>query len=185
MSDYNESIQKLFKGLGINISDPEKIKEILPDIGLAISKSMNHDLIKIYIENKLPIHMNNYEFVLDLVDNSMLNLLIEIEKNYFGNMESKEVINIVKKICERAIYEGKVDVLKHYLTTEVFDSVPDIMFMYFLGAVEYSNDLSVIKFFIEMGMDIRQQNCRVINRAEELEKIHMVNYFKSLLIKSN
>lgn len=147
---------------------------IQPDI-LIMCVEMNRDelLNKLLNFRGAPIQVRDYRCVYQLAAKGKLELIKNIlEKCHISNIEE-----LVGKILVQAVLNNCINILEHFLTKEAFTGAPDFMHEYFIKAITHNADIQVINFFVENGVDVRQENYLALYTALDLKRIEIVKYF--------
>lgn len=134
------------------------------------------ELMEELIRLNIPIDTQNYRCLYQLAANGKLDLIQKILKNYcFPN-----VSEIIAKICIQAIYNNHVNILEYFFPQTAFTGAPDQMFFYFIKSIEYGGHLSVIKFFIRMGINIKQNDYTAVYLAIKFNRPEIIKYFSEI-----
>ena len=91
-----------------------------------------------------------------------------------------DITEIIGKITTCAILHHQLDIIKHFYPPSVFESAPDITFTYLINSIKYGSNLDIVKYFIENGVDIRQENYRAVQLAAENNRKDIIEYFYKL-----
>lgn len=144
-----------------------------PCVMIMCVETEQDDLMLEMINNKIRIDIEQFRCVYRLAELGKLNLLEKILDRYeFSNLPE-----IVCKICIKAVIFNHVHILEHFFPKEVFGSVPDQMFTFFINSIKYGSHLGVIEFFIKNGIDIRQRGYRAVLTAIEFDEQAVIKYF--------
>lgn len=131
------------------------------------------DLFLEMVEKKVPIYTENYRCLYYLAEKGKLDLLKVIMQNY----TFPSIAEIAGKITVQAIIHNQVPILKHFCPLEGFTGAPDIVFTFFKKAIEHGGHLSVIRYFIKGGVDIKQENYIAVRIACQCNRIEILKYF--------
>lgn len=128
------------------------------------------------INLKIPIDTDDYSFVYKLAAHGKLELLRLILKNYrFPN-----ITIIVYKICIQAMLNNHMHLLRYFLPRSAFIGAPDQMAGLFLSCIQHGCHLDVIKFFIENGINLRQNNYQAVYHAVNYNQTDIIRYFSEI-----
>lgn len=130
-------------------------------------------LINKLIESHAPIDIENFRCVFQLAAIGKLDLLKKIISSY----SFENVAVIVGRICAQAIIHGHRNILEYFYPQSEFNGAPDIIFTYFIMGIQYGAHLPIIKFFVEGGMSLRQEDYRAVRVAMQYERIEIIKYF--------
>lgn len=147
---------------------------IQPDI-MIMCVEMNRDELfdKLLSLEKAPIDTRDYRCVYQLAARGNLELI----KNIFEKCVIINIDEVIAKILIQAILNNHVNILEHFLTKEAFMGAPEIMHSYFINSITHNADVRVIKFFVENGIDIRQENYLALYTAINLDRVEIIKYF--------
>ncbi len=146
---------------------------IEPRIMIMCAETNQDELMSELIDKKIPVYTDQYRCVYKLAADGKLTLIKKIMKNYcFTN-----VLEIISKISIQAIQNNHVPILKYLLKAEMFYGLPDHMFCMFINSVQYGGHLDVIKFFVDSGISIRQDNYLAVHTAIKFDKTDIIKYF--------
>lgn len=148
------------------------IFKIQPYIMIQCVEKDQDELLSKLIKRNGPIHIQNYRCIYQLASKGKIELIKEILNNY--NIDI--IDEIVGKIIVQAILNNHCSILEYFLTQDVFMGAPDQMFEYFAKSVEYNADIDIIRFFLRNGLDIRQQNYRVVKTAISKGNLSIIKY---------
>lgn len=131
------------------------------------------DLLNKFIDMKIPIYQNNYACVYILAAVGKVDILEKIMKTYtFNNMTE-----IIGKICAVAVQTDQVKILEFYMPVKTFDTIPDIIFQYFLKGIEYGDNINVIKYLTTGCIQISQENYLAVTKARQFKRRQILKYF--------
>lgn len=167
MRDDKHKLINILLNRQINISD------IQPNIMIMAIRKKQWKLLTTFIDRQFDISVNDYECIMILTTNGQLDML----KHIFSNYTFPDINMIVGKTCFLAMSENQISILEHFFTPEVFESVPDKMHMFFLGAIQYCGHLDVIKFFIKNGINIDENNYEAVKLAYNYNRRHLIDFF--------
>ncbi len=122
------------------------------------------------------IEYNDYDFIYLLAENGKL----EPIKKIFEICSFANPIEIVCRICVKAINYNHTNILSHFLTDEVFASSPVMMYDFLKNSILQTAPIDVIKFFVEHGVNIRQKNYELLKLALEKNNIGVIKYFSDI-----
>jgi hypothetical protein len=151
----------------VNLIDYER------SIMILCAKMKMFELLAYLIDKHVEIDVDNYECVYYLAYLGKLDLLKLILQEYkFPN-----IFEIASKISIQAIIHNHLDVLKFFCPVSGFDSAPDQMFVFFANSVRFGGHLDIVKYFIDGGLSIKQQNYQVVEIAKQCERCEILQYF--------
>lgn len=131
------------------------------------------DLLHKFIDMKIPIYENNYACIYILTAMGKVDMLEKIMKIYtFNNMTE-----IMGKICVVAVRSDKVNVLKFFMPVKTFDTIPDIIFQYFIKGIECGDNINVIKYLTSDCIQISQENYLAVKTALKFKRRLILEYF--------
>ena len=84
---------------------------------------------------------------------------------------------IVGNIIVQAILNSHVNILEHFFTQEAFIGAPDLIFEYFIKAITHNANINVVIFFVQHGLDIRQNKYQALRIAIDSNHKEAVKYF--------
>lgn len=146
---------------------------IEPKIFSMCIESKQDQLLDTLISNKVSI--TDYHCFYLLAAHGKLSVIQKILSNY--KFSQTTLVEIVGKICIQAILNNHVHILKYFFNKEAFVTAPDQMAVYFINSIKYGNHLDVVKFFIESGIDIRQDDYLAVKCADQMGKSELIKYF--------
>lgn len=149
------------------------IFNIEPRIMIMCTETDQDELMSDLIDKKIHIHTDQYRCVYRLAADGKLALIKKIMKNYCF----PDALEIISKTCIQAIYNNHVHILKYFLRADAFIGLPDYMFCMFINSIEYGGHLDIIKFFVESGINIRQDNYLAVHQAIKFNKPDIIKYF--------
>lgn len=138
-----------------------------------LSTDADTELFVRMINNKIPIHTDNYKCIFLLAHKGNLDLIKLILETY----TIPNIIDVVGFICCQAIIQNHLPILEHFFTPDAFIGAPDQLFIYFINSIKHGSNLSIIKFFVNNGINIKQQNYAVVREAIIKNRIDIVQYF--------
>lgn len=147
--------------------------KIEPKIMIMCVENNQDELLMELIARKIPIHTDQFRCLYQLAANGKLDFVKIIMQNY----NFPFVPEIVSKICIQAIQNNHVHILRYFISSDVFKSSPDQMFCFFINSIQYGGHLDVIRFFVDMGIDIRQENYKAVQHAIQFDRIDIIKYF--------
>jgi len=154
----------------VNLFDYER------NIMMLCTKMKMFSLFAHLIIKHIPIDQNNYECVYYLAYLGNLNLLkLVIQEYKFPN-----IFEIASKISIQAIIHNHLDVLKFFCPESGFDSAPDQMFVFFVNSIKFGGHLDIIKYYINGGISIKQQNYKALEIAKHYERCTIIQYFAEI-----
>lgn len=131
------------------------------------------DLLHKFIDMKIPIYENNYACIYILTAMGKVDMLEKIMKTYtFNNMTE-----IMGKICVVAVRSDKVNVLEFFMPVKTFDTIPDIIFQYFIKGIECGDNINVIKYLTSDCIQIAQENYLAVKTALKFKRRLILQYF--------
>jgi hypothetical protein len=133
-----------------------------------------NDLLLRFIDLKIPIDSNNYACLYILSANGRIDLVEKMVRTY-GLINNFE---IVCKICASAIRNDQLDILEFFMPVETFDTIPDIVFEYCLKAIEYGDNLQVIKYLTSDCIQIAQEDYVMVKCARRFGRKRILQYFE-------
>jgi len=147
-----------------------------PQIMMLCAQMGADEMLTELINHQMSIHDNNYRCVYYLASVGKLDLLKLIIATYtFPDMHE-----VIGKIMVQAILNNHVNVIEYFCPLDGFDSAPDVIFTYFLSGIRYTTHLDVIKYFINGGVCIQQQDYEAITMAKNHNRSEMIRYFVEL-----
>jgi hypothetical protein len=161
------NIIRLMIGNGINVFELE------PRIMIMCVETEEYDLMSELIALKVPVHTQDFRCIYQLTEADKLDLL----KNIINTYVFPDVTSIIGKICTIAVMNGHVNILEYFCPKEGFDGAPDIIYTYFINGIKYGGHLPVIKYFIENGICIAQENYQAVRIAVECQRGNIIKYF--------
>jgi hypothetical protein len=149
------------------------IFEIEQNVMIMAVETDQDELVMEMISKKIPVFPQQYRCVMQLAANGKLDLVKAILKTYrFPNIPE-----IIMKICIQAINNNHVHFLEYFFTKDAFVGAPDQMFVCFINSIGYGGHLDIIKFFINNGINIKQQNYLAVHNALKYDRKKIIEYF--------
>lgn len=137
----------------------------------------NTVILDYFIHNKIDIGTYLFGLAIDiLASQGKLEYIIKI----MGMHKFKNIIMLIDKICKIAICNTHINILHHYLSVEAFIGAPDYVYILFIYAIEHSDNISIIHFFIDNGVCLQQKNYNAVIKALQYNKNHFLEYFCTL-----
>lgn len=170
ITDKKCNIVKLILANCINITAIE------PNI---VSLCMDHNLDNLVVDlikAEIDISIGDYKSIYVLTMYGKLELIKLVLESYILDNSSE----IIGRICALAAQYNHRHILEHFFTPNAFAGAPDIMYNHFINSIKYGH-LSIIKFFVESGIDIRRFDCRALHLAQTLQQTAIIDYFDELL----
>jgi len=169
----NAFLQRKTNLIQLMIELEMNLYEIEPNI-MIMCVETNHDSLMYDLINKgIPVHIENHRCVYQLATYGKLDLIKAIlDKYYFSS-----VPEIVSKICIQAILNNHVHILEYFFTKEAFVGAPDQMFTFFINSIQFGGHLPIIKFFVDNGINIKQQEYKAIHTATQYGQKLIMKYF--------
>ena len=130
------------------------------------------------IELKTPIDPDNYACVYIFAATGRLNILQKILQTY--SFDEQTITAIVGKVCAIAVQQNHVHILQHFMPADVIETIPDLAFEYFIKAIERTDNIDVVKYFVQAGCSIGQSNYQAVDVARQYERKDMIRYFVSV-----
>ena len=152
---------------------------IQPSSKTETDNNMNK-LINKFLDMRISINADNYACVYMFASTGRLDVLKKIIELYKFNDIRDGMIEIVCKICAVAIKNDDVRILSNFMPVEIFDSIPDIIFEYFLRSIQYGDNIEVVKYFINGGVSVEQEKYRAIVLAKELNREKIIEFFEEI-----
>lgn len=147
--------------------------QLEPRVMIMCAEMEMDDLLEEMIENKIPLYTEQYKCIYCLASKGKLEILKKIMKNYrFPN-----ITEIVGKICIQSIINNHLNVLQYFCPPEAFEGAPDVMFTFFIKGIEFGGHLAIIKYFVDGGISIKQQNYYAITLAKQFHRGELIKYF--------
>jgi hypothetical protein len=141
------------------------------------SNQVNHDfvcnLLHKFIDMKIPIYENNYACIYILAAMGKIDMLEKIMKTYAFN----NFTEIIGKICVVAVRSDQVNVLEFFMPVKTFDTIPDIIFQYFIKGIECGDNINVIKYLTSDCIQISQENYLSVKTALKFKRRRILEYF--------
>ncbi|XWV25936.1 ankyrin repeat protein [Tupanvirus soda lake] len=147
--------------------------KIEPRIMIMCVETEQDELLSELISKKVPIYTQEFRCLYQLAAQGKLDLVKEIMKNY----KFPSIPEIVSKICIQAIQNNHVAILKYFMPRDSFRGAPDQMFCFFVNSIQYGGHLDIVKFFIENGINIRQDNYKAVRVALNFDRAQIIKYF--------
>lgn len=154
------------------IIEKKNINMIMPDIMLVCVK-YNTNLFLELMEKQINISQDDYACMQYLAYNGNL----EIIKYIMNKYEFNNAATIVSKMCAQAIKNNQINILNYFFTKEVFIGAPDQIFTYITLAIARECSIDVVIFFIEGGVNIKQNNYLLLDIAASHKRLHILKYF--------
>ncbi|XWV24693.1 ankyrin repeat protein [Tupanvirus deep ocean] len=172
----NAMLYKKPKVIRLMIELDIDIFKIEPRVMIMCVETEQDELLRELISKKIPIYTQEFRCLYQLAAQGKLDLIKEIMKNY----RFPSIPEIVSKICIQAIQNNHVAILKYFIPPQSFHGAPDQMFCFFINSIQYGGHLDVIKFFIENGISIRQDNYKAVHQALKFERAQIIKYFHEI-----
>lgn len=135
-----------------------------------------YDLLSKLLDMKVPLDAMNYRTIYHLANKGKLDLLKKITENYqFDNLNE-----VVGKICVEAVRQGHLDILQYYLPAKIYESAPDVMQIYFYNSIIHGGHLPIVKYFVEIGCDIRMDNWQAVKVAIAHNRGEIIQYLSTV-----
>jgi len=131
------------------------------------------DLLDKFIDLKIPIHENNYACIYILASKGRIDLLEKIMKTYVFNNQTE----IIGKICAVAVRADRVNILEYFMPIRTFDTIPDIIFEYFINGIKCGDNINVTKYFTSNCIQISQENYLAVKVARQFKRKKIIQYF--------
>jgi hypothetical protein len=133
-----------------------------------------NDLFYRLIDLKIPINSNNYACLYILANSGRLDLIEKIIRIY-SLINNSEIIH---KVCASAIRNDHVDIIEFFIPISIFVTIPDIIFLYCTKAIEYGDNVKVIKYLTSECVQIAQEDYQLVKRARQLNRKQILQYFE-------
>lgn len=146
---------------------------IEPKIFSMCIESKQDDLFNTLVSTKNTF--SDYQSLYLLAAYGKLSHIIKILNVY--KFSQITLVETVGKMCVQAILNNHVNILKYFFTPEAFNGAPDQMFVYFINSIKYGKHIDVVKFFVESGINIRQEEYLAIKCADQMGKSDLIRYF--------
>lgn len=157
------------------------LHRIEPNIMIMCVEKEMDDLLIDLLDARIPIHSQEYRCVFESASKGKLDIIKKIVENY----KFHSLPNIIGKICAQAIANGHLHILEYFCSPETFEQAPDIVFAFFINTIQYSGQhLHIIKYFIENGISIKQENYTPIKKALQYKRGNILKYFYEIDSKS-
>ncbi|AZL89189.1 ankyrin repeat protein [Megavirus baoshan] len=153
-----------------------KLDKIEPNIVIMAVQTKNYNFLAKFIDLEYDITINNYQIIYQLSSQGKLDFLIKILDKYHFDSSTE----IICKICIQAIMNNHVNILEYFLTEQAFRGAPDQMYCFFYNSISCGANLEVIKFFINNGLSIKQNNYQAIIKACQYKRQDILLYFREL-----
>ncbi len=86
-------------------------------------------------------------------------------------------MKVFQKIIYMTLKNNNLDILKYYLCQSAFNGAPDIMDEFFYGAIRLGSNIDIIKFFLEHGISLKQNDYKSAKLAIEFNRDYIIDYF--------
>jgi len=146
---------------------------IEPKIMLICATNKLDDLLLELIGKKVDICTNEPKCIYQLAAYGKLDFIRFILQQY----TFPDLPKIISKICIQAILNNHVHILEYFLTKDAFIGAPDQMFCFFINSICYGGHLDIIKFFVNAGINIKQNNYQAVHQAIKFDLDLLVKYF--------
>lgn len=169
----NSMLRKCAGPIRIMMKKSIDIFRLEPRVMIMCTEMEMDDLMMEMITYKIPVHTENFRCVYHLAYLGKIDILKAIMANYkFSNIHE-----IAGRCSQQAIVGNQVEVLKFFCPKNEFECAPDIVFAFFLKAIEYEGHLPIIKYFISGGVNIKQENYRAVEIAKKFNRGELLKYF--------
>jgi len=163
-TDQDELLNKLIN-LGSSHQEAQSIA--------SASRCPHQEAQSIASASRCPIDAQNYRSIYQLAAKGKLDII----KNILEKHKIPIIKEVIGKILVQAILNNHVHILQHFLTKEAFVGAPDMMFEYFMNAINRNANIAIISFFVENGIDIRQDEYKAMYTALRLGRKEIMKYF--------
>lgn len=133
------------------------------------------DLFVELLDYGVSIKWNNYACVHYLASKGKLDLLKSVINKTDG-----DVSELVAQIIVNGVIHNHLNIVKHFLPYQYFDTVPDFVYTYFINGIIYGGHLDIIKYFIEGGVCLAQDNYHAVRIALRYARGDIIRYFVSI-----
>lgn len=153
-----------------------ELDKIEPNIMIMAVQTKIYNLLDKLIDLEYNITISDYRVIYQLSSRGKLDFIIKILNKYHFN-DSTEIIC---KICIQAIMNNHINILEYFLTEQAFRGAPDQMYSFFYNSISCGSNLQVIKFFVNNGISIKQNNYQAIIKACQYKRQDILSYFCEL-----
>lgn len=158
------------------LADKVTLSNYVSSIMMLCAKMKMFELLAYLIDKQVMIDTNNYECIYYLAHVGQLDLLkLILQKYKFPN-----IFEVASKISIQAIMNNHLDILKFFCPASGFESAPDQMFVFFINSIRFGGHLDIVKYFVDGGISIKQQNYQAVGMAKKCERCEIIQYFVQL-----
>ena len=178
----NAILHKKYNFIHLLLDKSINIYQLQPKIMIMFADTLCDDasskeIFSKLISKKIPLHMENYRCVYQLASDGKLDFIKEILENYTFNTT---IMEIVAKICVQACINNHVHIIEYFFTPDAFTGAPDQVFTFFINSIQYGGHKSISKFFIDNGVNIKQDNYYAVKVALEYNRCELLQYFYTI-----
>ncbi|ANB50771.1 putative ankyrin repeat protein [Powai lake megavirus] len=153
-----------------------KLDKIEPNIMIMTVQTGIYNLLDKFIDLEYNITISDHRVIYQLSSQGKLDILIKILDKY----HYQDSTEIICKICIQAILNNHINILEYFLTEQAFRGAPDQMYSFFYNSINCGSKLQVIKFFINNGISIKQNNYMAVVKACQCKHQDALSYFCEL-----
>ncbi|BCS83350.1 putative ankyrin repeat protein [Cotonvirus japonicus] len=147
---------------------------LCPDIMSLLATHQNYYYINKIIESNIPLY--DFDFIYILTADGYLDIILRIITTF--NLQNST--EIICKICVQAVIHNRLNILQYFLTDEIFINSPEQMFTFFIQSIRHGGHLDIVKFFVEHGINPKQNNNNAIHTALHFKRKSIIKYFVNL-----
>jgi len=172
----NAFLDKKFEVIWLLLDSDLDLPQLEPKLMLMCLALDQDELLIKLIQLQFPIDTESYRVVYESAEMGKLDILKLIMATYVFD----DIQEVICKICIQAAIHNHLSIIEHFFPHNQFESIPDIVFVFFTNSIKCGGHLDIIKYFVNGGVDIRQQNYLGLHIAITHNRTAVVKYFYDL-----